>query len=141
MPVCRLRRGPGSDLLRRLDGGRLELVPLASAVGLYETARPGLKETDRQAAQTIFLRSLTRRSHRRLGQPPRRSTTTPTQSAQLLQSDRAREPVNQLVGCRTSDEEEEQQQTAAFKASPKSTEGDNLMVIRLVAVDHAEVAQ
>jgi hypothetical protein len=49
--------------------------------------------------------------------------------------------VNQLVGCRTSDEEEEQQQTAALKASPKSTEGDNLMVIRLVTVKHAEVAQ
>jgi hypothetical protein len=48
--------------------------------------------------------------------------------------------VNQLVGCRPSDEEEEQQ-PAALKASPKSTEGDNLMVIRLVAVDHAEVAQ
>jgi hypothetical protein len=116
------------------------LVPLASAVGLYETARPGLKETDRQAAQTIFLRSLMCRSHRRLGQPPRQSAP-PTQSAQLLQSDRAREPVNQLVGCRTSDEEEEQQQTAALKASPKWTEGDNLMVIRLVAVDHAEVTQ
>jgi hypothetical protein len=116
------------------------LVPLASAVGLYETARPGLKETDRQAAQAIFLSSLTCRSHRRLGQPSRRSTTTPTQSAQLLQSDRARELVNQLVGCRASDEEEEQQ-TAALKASPKWTEGDNLMVIRLVAVDHAEVAQ
>ena len=115
------------------------MVPLASAVGLYETARPGLKETDRQAAQTIFLRSLTCRSHRRLGQPPRRSAP-PTQSAQLLQSNRARELVNQLVGCRASDEEEEQQ-PAALKASPKSTEGDNLMVIRLVAVDHAEVAQ
>jgi hypothetical protein len=52
------------------------------------------------------------------------------------------EPVSwyQLVGCRASDEEEEQQ-PAALKASPKSTEGDNLMVIRLVAVDHAEVAQ
>jgi hypothetical protein len=48
--------------------------------------------------------------------------------------------VNQLVGCRASDEEEEQQ-PAALKASPKSTEGDNLMVIRLVAVEHAEVAQ
>jgi hypothetical protein len=35
--------------------------------------------------------------------------------------------------------EEEEQQTAALKVSPKWTEGDNLMVIRLVAVEHAEV--
>jgi hypothetical protein len=32
------------------------LVPLAPAAGLYETARPGLKNTDSQAAQTLFLR-------------------------------------------------------------------------------------
>jgi hypothetical protein len=36
-------------------------------------------------------------------------------------------------------DEEEEQQTAALKASPKWTEGDNLMVIRLVAVERAEV--
>jgi hypothetical protein len=49
--------------------------------------------------------------------------------------------VNQLVGCRAASDEEEEQQTSALKASPKWTEGDNLMVIRLVAVEHAEVAQ
>jgi hypothetical protein len=37
--------------------------------------------------------------------------------------------------------EEEEQQTTALKASPKWTEGDNLMVIRLVAVEHSEIAQ
>jgi hypothetical protein len=42
-----------------------------------------------------------------------------------------------------SSDEEEEQESAALKASPKWTEGDNLMVIRLVAVEHAqaEVAQ
>jgi hypothetical protein len=40
----------------------------------------------------------------------------------------------------TSDEEAEQK-TAALKASPEWTKGDNLMVIRLVAVEHAEVVQ
>jgi hypothetical protein len=38
-------------------------------------------------------------------------------------------------------DEEEERETAALKASPKWTEGDNLMVIRLVAVEHAEAAQ
>jgi hypothetical protein len=38
-------------------------------------------------------------------------------------------------------DEEEERETAALKASPKWNEGDNLMVIRLVAVEHAEVAQ
>jgi hypothetical protein len=38
-------------------------------------------------------------------------------------------------------DEEEERETAALKDSPKWTEGDNLMVIRLVAVEHAEVAQ
>ncbi|PVE21132.1 hypothetical protein DC522_28330 [Microvirga sp. KLBC 81] len=38
-------------------------------------------------------------------------------------------------------DEEEERETTALKASPKWTEGDNLMVIRLVAVEHAEVAQ
>jgi hypothetical protein len=42
-----------------------------------------------------------------------------------------------LVG---SDEEEERE-TAALKASPRWTEGDNLMAIRLVAVEVPEVAQ
>jgi lipase chaperone LimK len=37
-------------------------------------------------------------------------------------------------------DQEEEQKTAELKASPKWTEGDNLMVIRLVAVEHAEVA-
>jgi lipase chaperone LimK len=32
-------------------------------------------------------------------------------------------------------DEEEEQKTAELKASPKWTEGDNLMVIRLVAVE------
>ncbi len=36
--------------------------------------------------------------------------------------------------------EEEEQKTAALKASPVWTGGDNLMVFRLVAVQHAEVA-
>ncbi|PVE20335.1 hypothetical protein DC522_32935 [Microvirga sp. KLBC 81] len=36
-------------------------------------------------------------------------------------------------------DEEEERKTAALKASLKWTEGDNLMVIRLVAVEHAEV--
>ena len=36
-------------------------------------------------------------------------------------------------------DEEEEQQTAALKASPKWTKGDNLMVIRLVAAEPAEV--
>jgi lipase chaperone LimK len=36
-------------------------------------------------------------------------------------------------------DEEEEQQTAALKASSKWTEGDNLMVIRLVAVEHTEM--
>jgi hypothetical protein len=40
----------------------------------------------------------------------------------------------------TNDREEERE-TAALKASPKWTEGDNLFVIRLVAVEHAEMAQ
>jgi hypothetical protein len=40
----------------------------------------------------------------------------------------------------TSDEEEEQK-TAELKASSKWTEGDNLMVIRLVGVEHAEVGK
>jgi hypothetical protein len=36
-------------------------------------------------------------------------------------------------------EEEEEREMAALKASPKWTESDNLMVIRLVAVEHAEM--
>ena len=39
-----------------------------------------------------------------------------------------------------SSDEEEEQKTAALKASPEWSEGDNLMVIRLVAAKHAEVA-
>jgi hypothetical protein len=38
-------------------------------------------------------------------------------------------------------DEEEEWKTAALKASPKWTEGDNLMVIRLVGPDPDEVAQ
>ena len=38
-------------------------------------------------------------------------------------------------------DEEEEQKTAALKASPKWTEGDNLMVIRLVAIEVPEAAQ
>jgi hypothetical protein len=37
-------------------------------------------------------------------------------------------------------DEEEEQETAALKASPKWTEGDNLMVIRLVAADDGRPA-
>jgi len=40
-----------------------------------------------------------------------------------------------------SSDEEEERETTALKASPKWTEGDNLMVIRLVAVEHAEVGK
>jgi hypothetical protein len=35
--------------------------------------------------------------------------------------------------------DEEEQKTAELEASPKWTEGDSLMVIRLVAVEHAEM--
>lgn len=38
-------------------------------------------------------------------------------------------------------DDEEERETAVLKASPKWTEGDNLMVIRLVAVEVPEVAQ
>ena len=38
-------------------------------------------------------------------------------------------------------DEEEERETAALKASPKWMEGDNLMVVRLVAVERFEVAQ
>jgi hypothetical protein len=38
-------------------------------------------------------------------------------------------------------DEEEEREAAALKASPKWTEGDNLMVIQLVVVEHAEVTQ
>jgi hypothetical protein len=38
-------------------------------------------------------------------------------------------------------DEEEERETAALKASPNWTEGDNLMVIRLVGPDPDEVAQ
>jgi hypothetical protein len=38
-------------------------------------------------------------------------------------------------------DEEEDQKTAALKASLKWTEGDNLMVIRLVGVEVPEVVQ
>jgi lipase chaperone LimK len=37
-------------------------------------------------------------------------------------------------------DEEEEQKTAELKASPNWPEGDNLMVIRLVAIEHAEMA-
>ncbi|WP_114188945.1 hypothetical protein [Microvirga aerophila] len=40
-----------------------------------------------------------------------------------------------------SSDEQEERETAALKASSKWTEGDNLMVIRLVAVEHAEVRE
>lgn len=36
-------------------------------------------------------------------------------------------------------DEEEEQKTAELKASPKWTEGDNLMIIRLVGVEVPEV--
>jgi DNA-binding transcriptional regulator PaaX len=39
-----------------------------------------------------------------------------------------------------SSDEEEERETAALKASPKWTEGDNLMVIRLVAADDGRPA-
>jgi DNA-binding transcriptional regulator PaaX len=38
-------------------------------------------------------------------------------------------------------DEEEERETAALKASPKWNEGDNLMVIRLVAAERGEVVQ
>ena len=38
-------------------------------------------------------------------------------------------------------DEEEEQKTAELKASPKWTEGDNLMVIRLVGVEVPERVQ
>jgi uncharacterized Zn ribbon protein len=37
-----------------------------------------------------------------------------------------------------ANDEEEEQETADLKASSKWADGDNLMVIRLVAVEHAE---
>ncbi|GEO18406.1 hypothetical protein [Microvirga aerophila] len=40
-----------------------------------------------------------------------------------------------------SSDEQEEQETAALKASPKWAEGDNLIVIRLVAVEVPEVVQ
>jgi DNA-binding transcriptional regulator PaaX len=40
-----------------------------------------------------------------------------------------------------SNDEQEERETAALKASPKWTEGDNLMVIRLVAVEVPEMVQ
>jgi hypothetical protein len=39
-----------------------------------------------------------------------------------------------------SSDEEEERETVALKGSPKWTEGDNLMVIRLVGVEPEEVA-
>jgi hypothetical protein len=39
-----------------------------------------------------------------------------------------------------SSDEEAERETAALKASPKWTEGDNLMVIRLVAADDGRPA-
>jgi hypothetical protein len=38
-------------------------------------------------------------------------------------------------------DEAEERETAALKASPKWTEGDNLMVIRLVGVEVPELVQ
>jgi lipase chaperone LimK len=38
-------------------------------------------------------------------------------------------------------DEEEKRETAALKASPKWSEGDNLMVIRLVGVEVPETSQ
>jgi hypothetical protein len=40
-----------------------------------------------------------------------------------------------------SSDEQEERETAALKASPKWAEGDNLMVIRLVAVGTEEAVQ
>ena len=38
-------------------------------------------------------------------------------------------------------DKEEERETAALKASPKWNEGDNLMVIRLVAAEHTKAEQ